>query len=137
MKLPDEPSPVPDGISAILLISSARGSTPAQLQCLADDGMSNLFGRFNPLKLRVFEDEIVVENIVHRDIDIPVDRSRDEKPFMFAIIGWEIGPAPAQADPQRAAHDNHRSPRHGMPLAATYKRRPLADRAQSSQEAAG
>ena len=59
MKDPEDPSPVPEGISASDTISNA-GLDLVVTQHLADDPMLDLVDRSDPLELGVFEQIVLV-----------------------------------------------------------------------------
>ena len=55
VKLPDEPSPVPAGISASVVISICGGPKSNSFRRFADDRMLDVFDGLDVLDLRVFE----------------------------------------------------------------------------------
>ena len=107
VKLPEEPSPVPAGISASVVISIWRGLAGKQPQRLADDAVLDLVDRIDVLDLGIFQIDAGLERLDHADIDVFVDRRRDQKSLMLAVIGGEIGAAAAEADAQGRSHDDH------------------------------
>ena len=58
MKLPDDPSPVPAGMSAMLLISSRRSSQLQQPQRLANQRVLDILDPVHFLHVRVFEEDL-------------------------------------------------------------------------------
>ena len=44
----------------------------------------------------------------HRDVDVLVDRRRDQEAAVLAVVGRQVGAAAAERDAQRTARDDHR-----------------------------
>ena len=78
-----------------------------QLERFADDRMLDLVDRLHALELGIFDDQVVDEGLVQRDVDVLVDRRRDQEAAVLAVIGRQVGAAAAQRDAQRAAGDDH------------------------------
>ena len=75
VKLPDDPRPVPAGMSAMLVISS-RLAESAGVERLPDDRMLDLGDPRDPSKSRILDDDVLHERRVDRDVDVLVDRRR-------------------------------------------------------------
>jgi len=86
VKLPDDPSPVPAGMSAMLETSSDFPSMPKQAKRLAKNGMFDLLGSRHPLHPRVLHNQIVNEGFVHGDVHVFIDRRGDQETFMLLVI---------------------------------------------------
>ncbi len=69
--------------------------------------MLDLIGGVDVLDLGIFQVDAGLERLDDADIDIFVDRGRDQKAFMVAVVGGEIGAAAAKANPQGRSDDNH------------------------------
>ena len=80
---------------------------PDQLERLAHDRMLELVDRADALELGIFHDQIVDEGLMHRDVDVLVDRRRDQEAALLAIVGRQVGAAAAERDAKRRAHDDH------------------------------
>ena len=101
VKLPEEPSPVPAGMSAMLVISRCGWpSMPTSLSASRMMGCWISSGRVHHLHLRVLEDDLLGEGLVQRDVDVLVDGRRDHEAGVLAVVGRQVGPAAAQGDPQ-------------------------------------
>jgi hypothetical protein len=50
------------------------------------------------LKKGIFEEKLLHEALVDDDIDIFVDRGRDEKSTIFPVIGRQVSAAAAEGD---------------------------------------
>ena len=66
VKLPDDPRPVPAGMSAMLVISSRRSSQPDQPQRLADERVLDLLDPLDLLHLRVLQEDPRHEPVVQQ-----------------------------------------------------------------------
>src|SRR5688500_16516101 len=56
----------------------------------------------------VLEQHIVVEVVVHRDVDVLGDRRRDQEPVArVSVVRRQIGAATTQRDAQRGTSDDH------------------------------
>ena len=78
MKVPDEPRPVPAGMSARLTISS-DGPDVVQLERAPDDRVVDLVDLLHALERRVLEEVVVGERPIDADVDVLVDRGRDDE----------------------------------------------------------
>jgi hypothetical protein len=58
--------------------------------------MPNVSDACDFLKKGIFEEKLLHEALVNYDIDIFVDRGRDEKSAIFPIIGRQVSAATAQ-----------------------------------------
>jgi hypothetical protein len=76
-------------------------------QRLADDPVTHRIDRLDMLDLGIFEVDARRERLDDRDVDVLVDRRRDEEPLMFAVVRRQVGSATAERDAQRAPHDDH------------------------------
>ena len=69
--------------------------------------MLQVIDRADALQLGIFHDQIIDEGLMHRDVDVFVDRRRDQKAALLAIVGGQVGAAAAERDPKGRAHDDH------------------------------
>src|SRR6185437_7307505 len=76
------------------------GLARKQPQRLAHDAVLDLVDRIDVLDRRIFQIDARLERLYHTDIDVFVDRGRDQKSLMLTIIGGEVGAAAAEADTQ-------------------------------------
>ena len=91
--------PVPDGMSAIEVSSSARPSMSEQRKRLADDRMLQLAPRPPRVPAReYFTIKSGVKCFVQRDINVAVNRRRDEEAAEFFVIRRQIRAAAAEGD---------------------------------------
>ena len=82
----------------------------------------------DPLVLRGLDDQLVVEGAMQRDVDVLVDRARDEKSAVLAVIRGKVGAASAEGDAQGRTDDQH-----GVPVAhATACRAGFSDQIQAA-----
>ena len=106
MNVPDEPRPVPAGMSATLTISS-DGPIGMQLERRPDDRMLDLVDLLDALERGVLEEVVVGERPVDRDIDVPVDRGGDDEAAVPRVVRGEVGSAAADRDPERCTGYQH------------------------------
>jgi hypothetical protein len=83
------------------------GHAGKQFERLADDAVPDLIDGIDMLDLGIFQVDARLERPDQADIDVFVDRGRDQEALMVAVIGGEVGAAAAQADTQGGSHDNH------------------------------
>ena len=107
MKLPEEPRPVPAGMSAMLVISSRRSSQLDQLQRLADQRVLDVLDPLDLLHLRILEEDPRHEPVMQQDVDVLVDRRGDEEAAVLLVVRRQVGPAAAEGDAERAAGHDH------------------------------
>ena len=107
MKLPEEPSPVPAGMSAKVVISICNGPKSNCLRALPNDRMLNLIDRLDMLDLRIFEVDARSKRLNHRHVDKLVDRRRYQEIRHARGSRREIGTASAKGDTQRTTDDDH------------------------------
>ena len=93
---PDEPSPVPAGMSATDAISSGLPSQWRQ-QRLAQDRVADVARVVHLLELRVLQAEALLEHRVGEHVDVLVDRPRDQEAAVRAVVGGQVGAAAARA----------------------------------------
>ena len=74
---------------------------PSERERLADDRMLQLRRVRHALQFRIFHDQIRHERFVQRDIDVFVNRRRDEKAAEFFVIRRQIRAAAAEGDAKR------------------------------------
>ena len=96
VKLPDEPKPVPAGISASVVISNLRRLELRKLDRLSNDRMMHFAGRLDVLKLRILEEDARRKRPHHSHIDVPVDGGGNEESLVLPVIGRQIRAAAAQ-----------------------------------------
>ena len=106
MNVPEEPSPVPAGMSATLTISS-DGPIGCCWSAVSDDRMIDLVDLLHALEGGVLEEVVVRERPVHGDIDVPVDRGRDDEAAVPRVVRGEVGSAAADRDPERCTGYQH------------------------------
>ena len=94
-------------------------SPPVALEALAQDRMPDRRDVVDVLGLRVLHLVPALEDRVHQHVDVLVDRAGDEEPAVLAVVGGQVGSAPAERDPQgRSAEDDaHRTPASVVDLA--------------------
>ena len=107
VKLPDEPRPVPAGMSAIEVISRLRISHVQQVQRLADDRVLDFVDVSTRSSLEYLTNQLAAQGLVQGDVDVLVDGRGDQEAGVLAVVGGEVGAAAAQGDSQRAASDDH------------------------------
>src|SRR5258707_5500353 len=82
------------------------------------------------LELRVFDDQLVNKCLMNRNVNVFVNCGGDQKSFVLTIVGWQVGAATSERDPQRATSNDHGSlPRYRWwttSKAARASRRPAA-----------
>ena len=71
--------------------------------------MLDLVERIHFFELGVFEQIAVDEAAMDGDVDVLVDRRRDDEPAVLAVVRRQVGAAPSQGNPQRASGDDHRA----------------------------
>ena len=108
---PDEPRPVPEGMSAVRDDLDA-GADVVGAQHLADDRVLDLVGLVDPLELAVLEEVVVGERAVDRDVDVLGDRGGDDHAAVLLVVRRQVGAAAAEGDPQRRAGDQHAAHPH-------------------------
>ena len=59
------------------------------------------------LELGILDDNLGLKGPVLRDVDIFVDRRRDEEAAVLAVIRGQVGPAAAEGDAKRRTSDDH------------------------------
>src|SRR5579859_2426656 len=79
-----------------------------KLECLTDEGVLNLVDRVDSLHLGVLDDELWYKRLMERDVNVFVDRGRDDKSAVFAIIRRQICAATSQRYSERTSGNNHR-----------------------------
>ena len=62
---------------------------------------------FDALERGVLEEVVVRERPVDRDIDVPVDRGRDDEAAVPRVVRGEVGAAAADGDPERCTGYQH------------------------------
>ena len=77
-------------------------------QHLADDRMLDLVDRVDVFELRVLEKDARRERPHRRDVDVLVDRRRDQKAAVLPVIRGKVRAAAAERDTQGTARDDHR-----------------------------
>jgi hypothetical protein len=55
--------------------------------------MLNLVDPVHALELRVFDNALFDERFVQGNVNVPIDRGRDELPTVLEIIRWQISAA--------------------------------------------
>ena len=109
MKLPDEPRPVPAGMSASVVISSCGVRRSHQPHRLADDRVLHLVDASTCSSFEYLRIMPGVHGRCDRDVDVLVDRRGDQEAAVLAVVRRQVGAAAAERDPERAARDDHRS----------------------------
>ncbi len=107
VKLPDDPSPVPDGMSAKRGNFDLRRLEAEHLDSFANDRMLDFVDSIDMLKMGIFQIDSLGERSHHVDVDVLVDGARDQEAAVLAIIGRQIGAAAAEADAERATRCDH------------------------------
>ena len=100
VKLPEEPEPGAGRDIGQRRDLDLRGLAGEQSQRFAHDPVLDFVERIDVLDLGIFQIDARLERLDDADIDIFVDRRRDQESLMFTIIGGEIGAAAAEADAQ-------------------------------------
>ena len=70
-------------------------------------GCCDLVDRFDVLELRILQVDARRERPHDRDVDVLVDRRRDEEAAVLAVVRRQVGAAAAERDAQRATRDDH------------------------------
>ena len=91
----------------MLAISRYGARTPRELQRFADDRVLDLVHGSHALELRVLDDQLVDERAMERDVDVLVDRGRDDEAAVLAVVRRQVGAAAAEGNAQRAPRDDH------------------------------
>ena len=65
------------------------------------------------LLLGVVDVDVVVEALLHDDVDVLVDRAVEDPAAVLPVVAGQVGPAAEQADAQRCLGDDHRAARAG------------------------
>ena len=104
----DEPRPELAGTSATL-VSSMPLVTPVICSASRKMRCSILSTSGDDLGLRVREADVVVEALVRRDVDVLVDRRRDEIAAELLVVGGDVGAAAAEGEAHGGARDDHGS----------------------------
>ena len=65
------------------------------------------------LLLGVVDVDIVVEALLHDDVDVLVDRAVEHPAAMLPVVAGQVGPAAEQADAQGRLGNDHREARAG------------------------
>ena len=106
MNDPDEPSPVPAGMSATLTISMP-GCIVVALEHLADQGVLDVLDPRDPLVHGVLQEVVVGEGRVDGQVDVLVDGRRQHRTALAPVVRGQIGAPAADGDPQRRAGQDH------------------------------
>ena len=77
-------------------------------QRLANEPVLHVIDPLDVLELRVLQEDARREGPHHGDVDVLVDRRRDQEPAVVLVVGRQVGAAAAKRDPQRTAGDDHR-----------------------------
>ena len=93
VKLPDEPSPVPAGMSERLTISRYGPVTPVKLQRFPNDGMLDVFPPLHIFQLGIFQNDSRPKRLVDGDVNVPVDRGRQHETAVLSVVRRKIGAA--------------------------------------------
>ena len=110
VKLPDEPRPVPAGMSAMLVISMFGSRDSREQQRLANDRMFHVFGTRRALDLRIANQELFQRRAVHRHVDVLRDGRRNREAAVRAVVRGQIRSAAAERNSKRAPADDHAMP---------------------------
>ncbi len=73
----------------------------------ANDRMFQRIDRRDAFQFRIPHQHLVGKTVMQRDVDVFVDRGRDQFAFVFAIVRGKIRSAAAKRDTKRATHDYH------------------------------
>ena len=112
VKLPEEPSPVPAGMSAMEVSSSRLPSIFMKAIASRMIGWVSSAASGTRSSFEYFTMRSSTKGLVQGDVDVAVDRGRDQEAAELAIIGRQVGAAAAERDAERASDDDHaRSPR--------------------------
>ncbi len=79
----------------------------SQLKRFPDDRVLYLINRLRFLQLRILEQETIHKTTMNSDVDVFVDRCRNEESAVLAIIGRQISPAAAQRNSQWRTRNDH------------------------------
>ena len=101
VKLPEDPSPVPAGMSAMLVISNDAASIPTSSKRFPDYGMLHFCDRRDALELGIFDDQSWDKRLMQCDINVPINGRCNEETRMLLVIGRQVGAAAAQRNAQR------------------------------------
>ena len=100
MKLPEDPNPVPAGISASVEISS-WGVLKSNIRTASRMIGCWIYQCPCFLQLGIFQKNPLDERSCHGDINISVDRGSDEKTSMLTVIGRKVSSASSKCDSKR------------------------------------
>ena len=86
---PDDPRPVPAGMSAWLTFRRA------QAQCFANQRVADFFQVGRLFQSGVFQQVAAAEPLVDADVDVFIDGGRDDESTEAAVVGGQVGAASA------------------------------------------
>ena len=69
-----------------------------QRERLPEDGMLHVRRAWHAFQFRILQDQVRHERVVHRDIDVFVNRRRDQETAEFFVIRRQVRAAAAQRD---------------------------------------
>ena len=107
MNVPDEPSPVPVGISARLHKLKCRIEL-VRSKHFPDDWVVNLVDLVHPLRLGVLQKVPRCERSVQRDEDVLVYGAGDQASAEPLVVGGKIGSSTAEGDSKWSPGDDQR-----------------------------
>jgi hypothetical protein len=116
-----------------------------QAQGLAKQPVLDLVDGLDALEAGILEDKQALKGAMQGNVNVLIDRGRDQKPGMLGIIRRQVGSAPAQGNPKGRSRDNHlakprRFAKAAVPAAVTKKMRSPRDKVSmflTRQEAMG
>ena len=74
---------------------------------LADEFVFQVLDAGDDLLLRVVDVDVVVEALLHDDVDVLVDRAVQDPAAVLAVVIGQVGPPAEQADTQRGLGNDH------------------------------
>ena len=90
---------------------------------LADELVLEVLDARDDLLLGVVDVDLVVEALLHDDVDVLVDRAVEDPAAVLPVVARQVGPAAEQADAQGRLGDDHRKPVRATPLGLAGTRR--------------